>query len=101
VAALWPGYGIGMAMMEQGGAGALAMRAIVAGGLADLLIGIGIAVRRTARPALLAGIAVSLLYAAAGTAVLPRLWIDPLAPLLKIAPMVALMLVALAMLKGR
>lgn len=101
VASLWPGYGIGMALMEQGGAGALAMPAIVAGGLADLLIGIGIAVRRTARPALLAGIAVSLLYAAAGTAVLPRLWIDPLAPLLKIAPMVALMLVALAMLKGR
>lgn len=101
VASLWPGYGIGMALMEQGGANALAAPAVIAGGLADLAVGMGIAVRRTARPALIAGIIVSILYAIAGTLVLPRLWIDPLAPLLKIAPIVALMLAALAMLKGR
>jgi hypothetical protein len=74
---------------------------IVAGGVADLLIGTGIAVRRTARPALVAGIVVSLLYAAAGTLFTPQLWLDPLAPLLKIAPIVALLLVALATLEER
>jgi hypothetical protein len=41
--------------MEQGGAGALAPFAVIGGGLADLLIGIGIALRPTVRAALLAG----------------------------------------------
>lgn len=101
VASLWPGYSIGMALMEEGGASALAAPAVIAGGLADIAVGLGIAVRRTAWQALVAGIIISILYAVAGTILLPRLWIDPLAPLLKIAPNVALMLVALAILKGR
>jgi uncharacterized protein YbjT (DUF2867 family) len=101
VSSLWPGYSIGIALMEQGGAATIAPLAVIGGGIADLAIGIGIAFRRTARPALWAGIAVSLAYALAGTLVLPRLWIDPLAPLLKIVPTIALMLVALAVLKGR
>jgi hypothetical protein len=37
----------------------------------------------------------------AGTAVRPDLWIEPLGPMLKIWPIVALNLVALAMLKDR
>lgn len=101
IASLWPGYGIGIALLEQGGIQALAAPIVIAGGLADLAVGLGIAVRRTAGPALIAGIVISLLYAVAGTLVLPELWIDPLAPLLKIAPIVALMLVALAVLRGR
>lgn len=102
LASLGPGLPIGMTLMEQGAVtGLWAKLAIVGGGLADLWIGVGIAFRRTARPAMLAGIAVSLAYALAGSVVTPWLWFDPLAPLLKIAPAIALMMVGLATLSDR
>ncbi|WP_306224301.1 SDR family oxidoreductase [Bosea beijingensis] len=102
LASLGPGLPTGVALMGQGGVtGLWANLAIVGGGLADLSIGAGIAFRRTARPAMLAGIAVSLAYALAGSFVTPWLWFDPLAPLLKIAPVIALMMVGLATLRDR
>ncbi|WAC27169.1 SDR family oxidoreductase [Ancylobacter sp. SL191] len=101
IASLGPGYRGGLAMLADSGLGALAPVTVIAGGLADLLVGAGIAMRRTARPALLAGIFVALLYALSGTLLTPALWLDPLAPLLKIAPITALMLVALATLEDR
>lgn len=100
-ASLGPGYRTGLSLMEVAGAGAVAPVIVIGGGLADLLVGIGIALRRTAAPALLAGIVVSLLYAAAGTLLTPWLWLDPLAPLLKIAPIIGLHLAALATLRDR
>ncbi|MDF2620754.1 MAG: nucleoside-diphosphate sugar epimerase [Xanthobacteraceae bacterium] len=99
LASLGPGYAQGIGMMRQGGA--LAPLAVIGGGLADLLVGLGISIRRTAGPALVAGIAVALFYALAGTLLTPWLWLDPLAPLLKIAPVIALHLVALATLRER
>jgi uncharacterized protein YbjT (DUF2867 family) len=96
-----PGYEIGLSLMREGGAGALSGPSVIAGGLADLLIGLGIAFRRTTRPALYAALAISLFYAAAGTAILPRLWIDPLGPMVKIWPIIVLNLVALAVLRDR
>jgi DoxX-like protein len=57
--------------------------------------------RRSARFALYAALAVSVFYAIAGTIILPRLWIDPLGPLVKIFPIMVLNLVALAILKDR
>jgi hypothetical protein len=101
LASLGPGYGQGIAMMREGGVEALAPLVVIGGGLADLLVGLGIAWRPFARPALIAGIGVSLLYAVAGTLVTPWLWLDPLAPLLKIAPVIALHLAALAILEDR
>jgi uncharacterized protein YbjT (DUF2867 family) len=101
LASLGPGYAQGIEMMRQGGIEALAPLIVIGGGVADLLVGIGIAWRPHARAALLAGILVSLLYAAAGTLVTPWLWLDPLAPLLKIAPVIALHLAALAILEDR
>ena len=101
LASLGPGYVQGIEMMRQGGVEALAPLTVIGGGLADLVVGIGIAWRPHARVALLAGIGVSLLYAAAGTLFTPWLWLDPLAPLLKIAPVIALHLAALAMLEDR
>ena len=65
------------------------------------LIGVGIAIRRTARPALWAALALSIAYVVLGTLLLPRLWADPLGPLLKIVPIVVLNLVALAILDDR
>jgi len=71
------------------------------GAIVDLIIGAGIANRRTARPALWAAFAISLAYLAAGTLLLPAPWADPLGPLLKIAPIMVLILIALATLDDR
>jgi uncharacterized protein YbjT (DUF2867 family) len=96
-----PSYEIGVALMLEGGAGALSGPSVIAGGLADLLIGIGIAVRRFTRPALYAALAISLFYVVAGSVLLPRLWLEPLGPLTKIWPILMLNLTALAILKDR
>jgi hypothetical protein len=74
---------------------------VLAGGIADIAIGIGIAVRRTSRLALRAALAVSLFYLIAATVTLPLLWTDPLGPLMKVAPILVLNLVALAILEDR
>jgi hypothetical protein len=96
-----PGYQIGVALMSEGGAGSLSPFAVIAGSLVDLAIGIGIAIRRSAQFALYAALAISVFYVIAGTIILPRLWIDPLGPMVKIFPIMVLTLVALAILKDR
>lgn len=96
-----PGYSIGVELMKEGGAGPLSGPSVIAGGLADLAIGIALAFRRTARIALYAALAISLFYVCAGTLILPRLWIEPLGPLTKIWPILALNLVAFALLRER
>jgi hypothetical protein len=101
IVSLTCGYAIGEALMREGGAGALSGPSVVAGALADLAIGIAIFFRRTARPALLAALAISIFYVIAGTAILPRLWEDPLGPMMKIWPILMLNLVALAILDDR
>ena len=101
VIALGPGFQIGEELMQEGGAGELAGPSVVAGALADIAIGIGIAVRPYARVALYAAVAISVFYAAAGTLLVPRLWNDPLGPMLKIWPILALNLTALAILDDR
>jgi uncharacterized protein YbjT (DUF2867 family) len=99
--ALGPGFDAARQLMEQAGAGRLAGAGVIAGAIADIAIGIGTAIRPWARAALLAALAVSLLYVIGGTILLPRLWADPLGALLKIVPIVALNLVALAILDDR
>jgi uncharacterized protein YbjT (DUF2867 family) len=96
VVALGPGWEFGMSLMRDGGAGAWGPAIIVAGALADIAIGLGIAWRRTTRLALWTAIAISLTYAVVGTYMLPRLWADPLGPMLKIWPIIVLIMVALA-----
>jgi len=100
--ALGPGWSIGLSLMYEGGTHApWAAGVVVAGALADLAIGIGIAFRRTARPALWAGIIISLVYAVIGSWMVPRLWVDPLGPMLKIWPVLLLNVVALAIIDDR
>ena len=102
IMALGPGWDIGISLMEEGGiTGTQAALVVIAGALADLAIGLGIAFRRTARPALYGAILLSLPYVVIGTALVPRLWIDPLGPMLKIWPILALNFVALAILDDR
>jgi uncharacterized protein YbjT (DUF2867 family) len=101
VVSLGPGWQIGRDYMTAAGAEALAAPGIIAGALADIAIGLGIAYRPTARPALYGAVVVTLLYLVAGTIFLPSLWADPLAPLLKTLPILALNFVALAILEDR
>jgi hypothetical protein len=72
-------------------------------GTAFLDIGIGVAVlwRRFSGGALVAMIAVTLAYLAAGSVLQPQLWLDPLGPLVKPVPTMLLALVALATLEER
>jgi DoxX-like family len=79
----------------------LARAMTVVSSLCDLSVGIAIAVRRTCRPALLAGIALSLFYMVAAALITPDLWIEPLGALVKTGPAIVLMLVALAILDDR
>jgi uncharacterized protein YbjT (DUF2867 family) len=102
IMALGPGWSIGLSLMYEGGVTEpLASSVVIAGALADLLIGIGIAVRRTSRAALHAGIWISIVYAVIGTWLVPRLWADPLGPMLKIWPVLVLNAMALAILEDR
>lgn len=71
--------------------------AVITGSLVDLLIGAGLMVRRWLPSAALASIAVSALYLAGGTLLKPELWTDPLGPLLKVLPAIALALATLAL----
>lgn len=98
---LGPGYAIGLALMEEGGAAWIGPETVIAGALADLAIGVGIAFRRTTRAALYAAIGITLVYVVLGTVLVPRLWADPLGSLLKIGPILVLHLVALAILDDR
>jgi hypothetical protein len=90
-----------MAAHERRRGGIPESLAVIAGSLVDLAIGIGIAIRRSAQFALYAALAISVFYVIAGTIILPRLWIDPLGPMVKIFPIMVLTLVALAILKDR
>ncbi|MFN3522618.1 MAG: SDR family oxidoreductase [Phenylobacterium sp.] len=98
---LGPGYGLGLEIMRKSPAAPLAEAGVIAGGLADLAIGMAIAFRRTTRGGLLAALALSLGYLLIGSALRPDLWLEPLGPMTKIFPIAALNLVALAILEDR
>jgi len=98
---LGPGYGLAAAYMERAGAGPLSAPSVIGGGVADILVAFGIAYRPTTGLALFAAILLSLFYIVAGTILLPGLWNDPLGPMMKIWPILALNLVCLAILDER
>ncbi len=102
IISLGPGWQRGVELVMAGGASeAMAHFAVVSGGLADIVIGILIAFRRTARPGLYAALAISVAYAIIGTLLVPWMWFDPLGPMLKIGPIMVFNLVALAILPDR
>lgn len=85
--ALGPGWTDAIELLQEAGVTeAAAPIAAVGGAMADLAIGLGIAFRRTTRPALYAALALSVVYAVSATFLVPRLWGDPLGPLLKLVP---------------
>jgi hypothetical protein len=82
------------------GFGPRVSRAVVEAASAfDITLGVLVSIRRTA-PLALKGMALfGLAYIVAGTIWRRDLWLDPLGPLLKMAPIAVLALAALAMLK--
>jgi uncharacterized protein YbjT (DUF2867 family) len=98
---LGPARAAGVQLLEQAGLGSLSLAAALAGAAADLAIGIGIAIRRTARLALLGSIGLSFAYLVLGGFLLPALWSDPLGPLVKIVPVLLASFAALAILDDR
>lgn len=98
---LGPGFDIGVGLMQRAGTGILAAPGVIAGALADIAIGFAILYRPTARLGLYAALAISLFYLVAGSILVPELWKEPLGPMMKIWPIMALNLVALAILEER
>jgi uncharacterized protein YbjT (DUF2867 family) len=99
---LGPGWHYGIGLMHEGGVeGTPAALVVIAGALADLCIGAAIAYRPTNRLGLYAAIAISFVYAIIGTILVPRLWADPLGPMLKIWPIIVLHVAALAIREDR
>jgi hypothetical protein len=78
-----------------------AMLTVVIGALTDLVIGLAIGYRPTSRYGLHVAIGISVVYAIIGTVLVPRLWADPLGPMLKIWPIIVLHCLALAILDDR
>lgn len=97
-----PGWNHGIAVLTDAGmAPAPAAVIVTSGALLDVAVGLLILFRRTCRSGLVAALGVSVLYVAIGTGLTPALWADPLGPLLKVAPILVLNLVALAILDDR
>lgn len=88
-------------LIEAGASPTLAAALTFVTGLADIALGFGILLRNRAALALKGMIALSLAYLAAATFLTPALWLDPLGPLVKVLPSIALTLVALAILDER
>ena len=102
IISLGPGWEIGMSLLREGGLGeSFAALTVIAGALADLVIGLAILWRPASRYGLWAALIISLVYVVIGTALVPRLWADPLGPMLKIWPVLMLNLVAMAIREDR
>jgi len=99
---LGPGWTSGIDLLREGNVGEpIAPLVLVAGALADIAIGLAILYRPSSRYGLGAALGISLAYAIIGTILVPRLWVEPLGPMLKIWPIMLLNLVALAILEDR
>jgi hypothetical protein len=99
---LGPGFERGVNLVMEGGTSRMvAVLATLSGAFADIVIGVAIAFRRSHRIGLYAALGISIAYAIIGTILVPRLWFDPLGPMLKIAPVMMLNLMLIAIREDR
>jgi hypothetical protein len=99
---LGPGWDIGKSLVHESGVEEpFASLTVIAGSLADIAIGVAIAFRHTTRLGLYAALAISVAYMIIGTALVPRLWEEPLGPMLKICPIIAFNLLLIAIHRDR
>ncbi len=99
--ALGPGYAEGVRIMEVAGTGAWAVPIVIGGAWADIILGLAMLYRPTARPALIAAFVLCVLYLVFGTYLAPDLWATPVGVFPKVVPIMALNLVILALLDDR
>ena len=90
-----------LVLEDVGWSHALAVASVLFWALVDMAIAVAFALRRYARTACWLAVAVSLFYLTASTLVVPHLWFDPLGPLVKVIPGMALALVARIALETR
>lgn len=90
-----------MHLVSAGASPAFASVLTLATSLADIALGIGVIFRRYAALALKGMLLLSAIYLLSATVLTPDLWADPLGPLVKVLPSLALTLVALAILDER
>lgn len=103
---LWLAGGvIGLARADEAAAllprSAFSGLVVIAGSLADIAIALGLICRATLRPALLASAALATAYAVGAGVVRPDLWLDPLGPMVKVIPVIALSLLLHGMAEER
>jgi hypothetical protein len=101
VVALTVGWDRAVRTMVESPAAPVAELTVIAGALADFAVAGLLLFRRTARIGLIAAIGVTVSYVISGTALRPDLWADPLGPMMKVWPILALNLILLAMLDER
>ncbi|WP_245235410.1 DoxX-like family protein [Mesorhizobium erdmanii] len=88
-------------LVSHGLSPTLALAMVLAGSVADIAVGVAVLVRSFAHLALVAMIAITLLYLVGATVFAPDLWLDPLGAIIKAVPALCLVLVALAILEER
>jgi hypothetical protein len=101
IISLTTGWQSGLQLLVGTAVSALAAPLVIAGALADAIIGMLIAIRKTARLGLWGAICICVFYLLTGTVLRPDLWNEPLGPLMKILPILLLHLAALAILEER
>jgi hypothetical protein len=96
------GWDVGMSLTREGGLQEhVAALTVSTGALTDIIIGLAILWRPLSRYGLWAALIISLAYVVIGTVLVPRLWAEPLGPMLKIWPVLMLNLVAMAIREDR
>ncbi|MDP5218684.1 SDR family oxidoreductase [Ruegeria sp. 2205SS24-7] len=88
-------------LRQAGWGSSLAVASVLFWSLADLALGAGLLLRRWAALACIGQVAVSSAYLLAATFVVPRLWADPLGPLVKILPAAMLSVILYTLLEDR
>ena len=97
-----PGWDIGLGLLYEGGlSGPIVPLAVIAGAIFRSHHRVAIAFRRTSKIALVAALVLSFIYLILGTILVPRLWRDPLGPMLKIWSVMVLNVVSLAIVDDR
>lgn len=94
--------GVAAQLLVDGGIDAgLARAGVVAGSLADLAIAVGLLFRPLLALALKSGLLLAAAYLVGSLAISPQMWLDPLGPMLKVIPVLALTAICLGLAEER
>ena len=97
----WVRQGAAMAVFGPDMPEAIAKAFVLGGAVADIAIGIALLIRPLTRPAALAAVLLSLAYLAGSAILAPHLWADPLGPMIKVFPAIALSLTVWTLTEAR